>query len=127
MAEVATAEILDAGEFRGFWISWDNGKISVGKEGQDVSFLEYTDPDPFGIGYYGVCTGWGASGTWLIEGTFYTLNPTVVARLCLHGLKKQEPRLNFPQLTVVTVSLTHSGQFGKAVWNLKFAPLAMHT
>lgn len=69
VAEVATPDILSANEFRGFWISWDNGTVSVGKEGSDVPFLTYTDPDPFGIGYYGICTGWGASGTWLIEGT----------------------------------------------------------
>ncbi|XP_017790686.1 PREDICTED: uncharacterized protein LOC108572874 isoform X2 [Habropoda laboriosa] len=68
VAEVETPDILNGDEFRGFWIRWDDGAISVGKEGEPSSFLTYADPEPFGIGYFGVCTGWGASGDWLIEG-----------------------------------------------------------
>ncbi|XP_076284163.1 uncharacterized protein LOC143210832 isoform X1 [Lasioglossum baleicum] len=67
-AEVETPGILSPDEFRGFWIRWGDGAISVGKEGEPSAFLTYTDPDPFGIGYFGVCTGWGASGEWMIEG-----------------------------------------------------------
>lgn len=66
-AEAETPGILSADEFRGFWIRWGDGAISVGKEGEPSAFLTYTDPDPFGIGYFGVCTGWGASGEWMIE------------------------------------------------------------
>ncbi|XP_076284165.1 uncharacterized protein LOC143210832 isoform X3 [Lasioglossum baleicum] len=66
-AEVETPGILSPDEFRGFWIRWGDGAISVGKEGEPSAFLTYTDPDPFGIGYFGVCTGWGASGEWMIE------------------------------------------------------------
>lgn len=47
---------------------WNDGVLSVGKEGEPSAFLTYADPEPFGIGYFGVCTGWGASGEWLIEG-----------------------------------------------------------
>jgi len=47
---------------------WDNGTLTVGKEGESDPFLSYADPEPFGIGYFGVCTGWGATGDWLIEG-----------------------------------------------------------
>ncbi|XP_054011254.1 uncharacterized protein LOC128893949 isoform X1 [Hylaeus anthracinus] len=67
-AETETPGILSGDEFRGFWIRWGDGAISVGKEGEPSSFLTYTDPEPFGIGYFGICTGWGASGEWLIEG-----------------------------------------------------------
>nr|XP_033324070.1 uncharacterized protein LOC117219218 isoform X3 [Megalopta genalis] len=66
-AEAETPGILSPDEFRGFWIRWGDGAISVGKEGEPSAFLTYTDPDPFGIGYFGVCTGWGASGEWMIE------------------------------------------------------------
>nr|XP_012150292.1 PREDICTED: uncharacterized protein LOC100878241 isoform X4 [Megachile rotundata] len=66
-AEVDTPGILSADEFRGFWIRWSDGVLSVGREGEPSSFLTYADPSPFGIGYFGVCTGWGASGEWLIE------------------------------------------------------------
>ncbi|XP_017886266.1 uncharacterized protein LOC108628686 isoform X2 [Ceratina calcarata] len=68
VAEVDTPGILSADEFRGFWIRWHDGAISVGKEGDPSSFLTYADPEPFGVGYFGVCTGWGASGEWMIEG-----------------------------------------------------------
>ncbi|XP_015586318.1 uncharacterized protein LOC107263519 isoform X1 [Cephus cinctus] len=68
VAEVETPGILTADEFRGFWIRWDGGNITVGKEGEGSPFLSYQDPEPFGIGYFGVCTGWGATGEWLIEG-----------------------------------------------------------
>ncbi|XP_015586335.1 uncharacterized protein LOC107263519 isoform X3 [Cephus cinctus] len=67
VAEVETPGILTADEFRGFWIRWDGGNITVGKEGEGSPFLSYQDPEPFGIGYFGVCTGWGATGEWLIE------------------------------------------------------------
>jgi hypothetical protein len=49
---------------------WDNGTLTVGKEGESDPFLSYVDPEPFGIGYFGVCTGWGATGDWLIEGKY---------------------------------------------------------
>lgn len=70
VAETETPDILSAGEFRGFWIKWEDGTISAGKEGEGEAFLTYSDPEPIAIGHYGVCTGWGASGTWLIEGRF---------------------------------------------------------
>lgn len=47
---------------------WGDGALSVGKEGEPSAFLHYADPEPFGIGYFGVCTGWGATGEWQIEG-----------------------------------------------------------
>lgn len=65
--EVETLNILSADEYRGFWIRWDNGVLTVGKEGNSAPFLTYADPEPFGIAYFGVCTGWGATGDWLIE------------------------------------------------------------
>ncbi|XP_011701794.1 PREDICTED: uncharacterized protein LOC105458296 isoform X2 [Wasmannia auropunctata] len=67
VAETETPGILSADEYRGFWIRWDNGVLTVGKEGESAPFLSYADPEPFGIGYFGVCTGWGATGEWLIE------------------------------------------------------------
>ncbi|XP_011136164.1 uncharacterized protein LOC105181234 isoform X2 [Harpegnathos saltator] len=67
VAEVETPGILSGDEYRGFWIRWDSGTLTVGKEGETGPFLTYADPEPFGIGYFGVCTGWGATGDWLIE------------------------------------------------------------
>ncbi|XP_012258706.2 uncharacterized protein LOC105687542 isoform X2 [Athalia rosae] len=68
VAEVDTPGILTGSDFRGFWIRWYNGTIDVGKEGEPSPILSYHDPQPFGIGYFGVCTGWGATGEWVIEG-----------------------------------------------------------
>lgn len=41
--------------------------ITVGKEGEAAAFLSWQDPQPFYINYFGVCTGWGANGTWIID------------------------------------------------------------
>ena len=40
----------------------------MGREGEVAPFVAWDDPEPFGIGYYGICTGWGATGSWLVEG-----------------------------------------------------------
>ncbi|XP_013188721.2 uncharacterized protein LOC106133515 isoform X1 [Amyelois transitella] len=65
--EIETPQILNGGEFRGFWVRWDGGIISAGRENEVIPFISWTDPEPFPIGFVGVCTGWGASGTWKIE------------------------------------------------------------
>ncbi|XP_046959401.1 uncharacterized protein LOC124529628 isoform X1 [Vanessa cardui] len=65
--EIETPGILNAGEFRGFWVRWDSGIVSAGREGESIPFISWSDPEPFPIGFVGVCTGWGASGTWKIE------------------------------------------------------------
>ncbi|XP_053617747.1 uncharacterized protein LOC128679486 isoform X2 [Plodia interpunctella] len=65
--EIETPDILNGGEFRGFWVRWDGGIISAGRENEVIPFISWTDPEPFPIGFVGVCTGWGASGSWKIE------------------------------------------------------------
>nr|AEE61416.1 unknown [Dendroctonus ponderosae] len=67
VAEVPTPNILSDGEFRGFWIRWDDGTITVGREGDPAPFLSWADPERVRIEYIGVCTGWGASGNWVIQ------------------------------------------------------------
>ncbi|CAH2102819.1 unnamed protein product [Euphydryas editha] len=65
--EIETPGILNAGEFRGFWVRWDSGIVSAGREGESIPFISWSDPEPFPIAFVGVCTGWGATGTWKIE------------------------------------------------------------
>jgi len=65
--EIETPNILNGGEFRGFWVRWDSGIISAGREGEAIPFLSWADPEPFPIAFFGVCTGWGATGSWKIE------------------------------------------------------------
>ncbi|XP_044268897.1 uncharacterized protein LOC123014086 [Tribolium madens] len=67
VAEASTPGFLNPDEFRGFWIRWDNGHISVGHEGNAAPFLEWRDYEQVPIEYIGVCTGWGATGSWIIE------------------------------------------------------------
>nr|ABF72903.1 farnesoic acid O-methyltransferase-like protein-like [Belgica antarctica] len=67
VVEVETPNILSAGEFKGFWVRWDNGNITVGHEGEAASFLSYQNPNPFPINFIGLCTGWGASGSWVLD------------------------------------------------------------
>lgn len=67
VAEAPTPGILNGDEFRGFWIRWENGNISVGREGEGSPFLNFTDYEQVPIEYVGFCTGWGASGNWIVE------------------------------------------------------------
>ncbi|KAK7790442.1 hypothetical protein R5R35_009487 [Gryllus longicercus] len=66
-AEAETPDILSGDEFRGFWLRWNGGLIEVGKEGEAAPFLSWQDPEPAPVGHYGVCTGWGASGAWVLD------------------------------------------------------------
>lgn len=71
VVEVDTPGILNAGEFRGFWIRWTHdGIITVGREDEAAAFMSWEDPDRVPFQYVGVCTGWGATGCWQIEGEF---------------------------------------------------------
>jgi hypothetical protein len=65
--EADTPDILNDGEFRGFWIRWMDNTITVGHEGQVAAFLTFEDSEAIPINYVGVCTGWGACGSWIIE------------------------------------------------------------
>lgn len=67
VVEMDTPDILNEGEYRGFWIRWDGPLISVGKEGEGSPFMRYETPEPYPINFIGVCTGWGATGSWIIE------------------------------------------------------------
>lgn len=67
VAEAETGGILSADEFRGFWVRWNAGTISAGREGDSRPFLTFSDSEHVPISYVGVCTGWGANGSWIIE------------------------------------------------------------
>lgn len=66
-AIVETPNILSADESKGFWIRWNGGNIAVGRAGEADPFLSWEDPEPFPVTHYGICTGWGATGQWVIE------------------------------------------------------------
>lgn len=68
VAEADTPDLLNDGEFRGFWIRWMDNTITVGREGEVAAFLTFEDSEAIPINYVGVCTGWGACGSWIIEG-----------------------------------------------------------
>lgn len=68
VVEESTPDFLSAVEFRGFWIRWDDNVITVGREGDAAAFMSYNNSDqPFPINFVGVCTGWGATGSWILE------------------------------------------------------------
>jgi len=67
VAEVPTAGILNGGEFRTFWVRWDNNTISAGCDNNPQPFISWTDSEYVPIRYVGVCTGWGATGSWIIQ------------------------------------------------------------
>lgn len=67
VVESDTPNILSPNEFRGFWIRVTDGVVTVGREGEVAAFLSWHNPQPFMINYFGVCTGWGAAGSWIID------------------------------------------------------------
>ncbi|XP_050539650.1 uncharacterized protein LOC126904566 isoform X3 [Daktulosphaira vitifoliae] len=64
---VDTPKILNGNEARGFWIKWGGGFIGVGKQGEAQPFMAWQDDESLNIAFFGVRTGWGASGVWTIE------------------------------------------------------------
>ncbi|CAH1259009.1 PKDREJ [Branchiostoma lanceolatum] len=62
-ATASTPGIVSANEFRDFWVSWtDDGTIAVGREGESSPFMQWRDPAPLGVGYFGYSTGYGSTG-----------------------------------------------------------------
>ncbi|KAI5639723.1 farnesoic acid 0-methyl transferase domain-containing protein [Phthorimaea operculella] len=63
-AEVDSAYILNAGEFRDFYVRWDGGVIGVHHKNSSEPFLKWEDPKPFSITHVGFLTAWGSTGSW---------------------------------------------------------------
>ncbi|XP_013402294.1 uncharacterized protein LOC106167937 isoform X1 [Lingula anatina] len=67
-AETYTRGVLNPQEFRPFWISWDGGKIRVGRGNKKYkrSFLEWTIPEEkmHSVNCLAVATGEGSDGQW---------------------------------------------------------------
>ncbi|XP_046753362.1 uncharacterized protein LOC124416394 isoform X1 [Diprion similis] len=104
-AEADTPGILTDSDFRGFWIRWYNGNLDVGRENEANPFLSYTDPQPFGIGYFGVCTGWGATGEWIIEGRV-TLKTTDQLKYNFHAVSSGRVEIEVSAPSNAHVALT---------------------
>ncbi|XP_072182371.1 C3 and PZP-like alpha-2-macroglobulin domain-containing protein 8 isoform X2 [Diadema setosum] len=47
-----------------FWVTFNGGCIEVGRYGNSVPFMKWTDPNPLPIQFAGVWTGWGSDGYW---------------------------------------------------------------
>ena len=63
LASANTPKILDANNFKDFWISWTGGEISVG-EGTSVgnrTFMTYKDFTPSAVNYLAF-SGWDTPG-----------------------------------------------------------------
>jgi len=67
---VDTPKLLNGSEARGFWIKWGGGFIGVGKQGEEKPFMSWQDDESLNVLFYGVRSGWGATGVWTIEGLF---------------------------------------------------------
>ena len=56
--------------------------MEVGKEGVPSPFLKWQDPEPFDVRYYGIRTGWGATGSWVTgEQAYYCKSKQVLMKL----------------------------------------------
>lgn len=70
VCEVATPNILSENDYRAFWIRWEYGSIMAGVQGDANPILRYQDAQLFPIQFFGVCTGWGATGHWIIDSEY---------------------------------------------------------
>jgi len=63
---IDTPQLLCKDTPKKFVISWRDGVFEVFSDNSKL--LEWKNPNPFGISYYGVRTCWGAIGNWKIHG-----------------------------------------------------------
>ena len=49
-------------EFRSFWLQVNEGQIAIGRVGDDLPFLQWNDPEPLPVEYFGFATGSGRHG-----------------------------------------------------------------
>uniref|UniRef100_A0A224XP38 Putative farnesoic acid o-methyltransferase n=1 Tax=Panstrongylus lignarius TaxID=156445 RepID=A0A224XP38_9HEMI len=67
--EVVTQDLpntLSGDMFKDFWITWYDGTVAVGVGENATPLLVWSDPT-FRALFVGVRTGWGATGSWIIE------------------------------------------------------------
>ena len=66
VASARTPNILDCSKFKTLWVSWRGGFIEagVGAIVGDNKVIDWQDPQPRGIHYVGISTGWGSTGLW---------------------------------------------------------------
>lgn len=63
-----TPNLLSEREYKRFSITWLEGLVTVRSGGQSGAILmEWRDPNPIGVSYVGVRTGWGATGNWKLR------------------------------------------------------------
>lgn len=64
---VTTPKVLDATSPVGFWIrvSQQSGMIEVGKHGEDLPFVFWTDPAPIPVRYFSFSSWDGVVSKWL--------------------------------------------------------------
>lgn len=67
VSEAATEQIVNDTEFKRFRVKWNYAGISVTRDGDDAPLLNYSNPDPTTVTHFGIRTGWGAEGEWLIH------------------------------------------------------------
>ena len=57
-----------AEEYRRFWITFKQQLIQVGRDGDTIPFLSWENTEePFKITHVGFATGWGSTGSWIID------------------------------------------------------------
>ncbi|XP_033647898.1 uncharacterized protein LOC117307289 [Asterias rubens] len=58
--------LMNATEYRRFWIIYDDWEIKVGQGGQDEPFMEWTDPDRrVTVSYIGIASNSGSEVKWI--------------------------------------------------------------
>nr|CAD7433108.1 unnamed protein product [Timema monikensis] len=99
-----TPGLLTSSEFKHFTFEWRHGLIQVKKAGGAV-LVEWNDPNPFGVSYYGIRTAWGSKGHWRIKAVDPRSAPVASAPTPF------VPSPAFPHLLIVPLSCLANYKF----------------
>nr|CAD7265734.1 unnamed protein product [Timema shepardi] len=102
-----TPGLLTSSEFKHFTFEWRHGLIQV-KKSDGAVLVEWKDPNPFGVSYYGIRTAWGSKGHWRVKAVDPRSAPVASAPTPFVPSPVAQPGWNVP------ASVAPSG--GSATW-----------
>lgn len=80
VSAVKTPMLLSDSEYRGFWISVNQGSIEVGREGETLPYFHWKDSDPLPVHYYSLSSWTNTVAKWIQNCNF---DGRILNLLCL--------------------------------------------
>ena len=66
---VETTDVVNCGEMRPFWLSWDGGRVKVGHGSllDRSTFMDWQAPEPRAVTYATFTTYYSSHGNWIVS------------------------------------------------------------